>query len=279
MVLVRASEAQALVEHLTKISRSHSPPRQTESHDHFGLDEAYLHRHSQCSFRFLERVYWRITTEGLDHVPKSGGAILVGIHRGFMPFDGVMLVHLFYRYVRRIPRFLLHPTLVKFPGFATFFTKIGSVIASQENADYVLEKQEMLGIFPEGIRGAFRMYRDAYDLTEFGRSDYVKFAINHDVPIVPFVFLGPAEIFPIFKKVKWNWWKRQSEWPFFPITATWPLLPIPLPTKWRLRILPPIKVDSPRKSQDELIDETHEQVRQLIKKNLDEMRAQRRSIF
>jgi len=137
----------------------------------------------------------------------------------------------------------------------------------------------LLGVFPEGIRGAFRMYRDAYDLTEFGRNDYVKFAIKHDVPIVPFVFLGPAETFPIFKKVKWNWWKRQSEWPFFPITATWPLLPIPLPTKWQLRILPSIRVSSSQDTQDVVINKTHEQIRRLINENLEDMRARRRSIF
>src|SRR5690348_4428309 len=116
-----------------------------------------------------------------------------------------------------------------------------------------LERDEILGIFPEGIRGAFRMYRDAYTLDRFGRSDFVKMALRHRAPIVPFVFLGTAETFPILGRIEWSWWKRSTEWPFIPITPTFPLLPVPLPTKWHLQVLPPLVVpeaDDPEAADD-----------------------------
>lgn len=259
----------------------HSSP--SEAFDAFGLDEEYIQRHGNWMLRFLERVYWRIDVSGIENIPAEGPAVLVGVHRGFMPFDGVMFIHLLNRYVGRVPRFLMHPALVKFPFLAEFLTKLGGVIACEENAEHVLNRGGLLGVFPEGIRGAFRKFRDSYRLPRMGRSDYVAFALRHGAPIIPFVYLGTAEIFPILAGFKWSWWKRNTEWPFFPITPTFPWLPIPLPTKWHLRILEPIAVDrlSSRDKADEprVVEEIAEQVRGLILRNLLEMRSHRKSVF
>ena len=80
-------------------------------------------------------------------------------------------------------------------------------------------------------------------LGKFGRDEFVRMALRNRAPIVPFVTLGTAEIFPIFAKVELAWWKRYSEWPFFPITPTFPLLPIPLPTRWHTEFMEPIHVE------------------------------------
>ena len=208
--------------------------------------------------------------------------MLVGVHRGFMPFDGVMMVHLLEKHLGRIPRFLMHPGLVKFPMIAPFLTSLGGIIACQENAEYVLGRDELLGVFPEGIRGAFRMYRDAYTLDRFGRSDFVKMALRSRAPIVPFVILGTAETFPIFGKIEWSWWKRKTEWPFIPITPTFPLLPIPLPTKWHLKVLPPINVQedySPEAADDaRIVSRIGNEVRDRMQE-VNAMRLRRRSLF
>jgi len=219
----------------------------------------------------------------LEHIPRDGRAVLVGVHRGFMPFDGVMMVHLLEKHLGRIPRFLMHPGLVKFPVLAPFLTNLGGIIACQENADYVLGRDELLGVFPEGIRGAFRMYREAYVLDRFGRSDFVKMALRHGAPIVPFVILGTAEMFPIFGKIEWSWWKRNTEWPFIPITPTFPLLPIPLPTKWHLQVLPPMRVHelySPDAADDvRVVGRIGNEVRDRMQQVLNAMRRRRRSVF
>ncbi|MFB3106273.1 MAG: 1-acyl-sn-glycerol-3-phosphate acyltransferase, partial [Pseudomonadales bacterium] len=200
--------------------------RHVQQYDDFGMDAEYIRSCGRRQLDFMERVYWRIEVVGLEHLPLDGGGVLAGLHRGFMPFDGVMLVHLLSKKTGRIPRFLMHPALVKFPFLATFLTRLGGIIACQENADHVLKCGELVGVFPEGIRGAFRMYDrgNTYRLGKF-RDDYVKTALRYGVPIVPFVTVGPAEIFPILAKIEWPWWKRQTHWPCFPITATWPLLP------------------------------------------------------
>jgi 1-acyl-sn-glycerol-3-phosphate acyltransferase/nucleoside-diphosphate-sugar epimerase len=277
------TSAQALTDYIAESSSHADQASWNEEFDDFGLDNEYLEWHGRWLFRFLERIYWRVDVRGVENIPAQDGAILVGIHRGFMPFDGVLLVHILNRYADRVPRILLHPSLVKFPVLAEFLVKIGGVIACQPNADYVLNRGDILGVFPEGIRGAFRMYRDAYRLDRMGRNDYVKFALKHQVPIVPFVYLGPAEAFPILARIDWPWWKRVTEWPFFPITPTWPWLPLPLPSKWHLKILEPISLtanNSPADAENPRVVETiANQVREAIRRDLNDMRSRRKSVF
>ncbi len=206
--------------------------------DHFGLDKDYVARLGRTLFRFLHDVWWRVEWRGLEHVPRRGRAVLAGVHRGHQPWDGVMTFHLLVRELGRYPRYLIHPTLAKFPFLAPYMIKCGGIHACRENAAWVLERDGLLAIFPEGIRGAFTMYRDAYKLGRFGRDEYVKIALRHRAPIIPYVTVGSAEIFPILGRIDWPWWQRVSEWPFFPITPT--MSTVPLPSKWHTTFLEPI---------------------------------------
>jgi len=211
--------------------------------DDFGLNPDYIAWCGRWQFRFMSRVYWRIEVDGIENLPREGGAVLVGLHRGFMPFDATMTLDLILKKTGRIARFLIHPTLVKFPFLTDFMTRLGGIIACMENADWVLDRGEILGVYPEGIRGAFTPYKRIYKLGKFGRDEFVRMALSHKVPIIPFVTVGAAEIFPILGRIDWPWWKRYSEWPYFPITPTFPFLPVPLPTKWHVQFLPPMHVE------------------------------------
>ena len=68
-------------------------------------------------------------------------------------------------------------------------------------------------------------------------------ALRNQAPIVPFVTVGSAEIFPVLAKFHWRWWKEKSLWPCFPIAPPFPLLPLPLPTKWHTQFLEPLHVE------------------------------------
>jgi len=251
--------------------------------DDYGMDRGYIAAFGRSLFKFLHDHYWRVEVKGLNQLPREGRAVLVGVHRGFMPWDAVMALHLIVRELGRYPRFLIHPSLIKFPFLFNFNTKLGGVIACQENADYVLGRDEMLAIYPEGIRGAFSLYRDAYRLGKFGRDEYVKMALRNRAPIIPFITLGSAEIFPIIGRINWGWWKRQTEWPFFPLTPTWPLLPIPLPAKWHTQFLSPIHIENhyPPEAADDMaiVRAISIEVRGKIEEAISEMRSRRKSIF
>ncbi len=249
--------------------------------DDWGMDRGYIAAKSRGILRFLHDRWWRVETRGLEHIPRVGGAVLVGVHRGHQPWDGAMVLHLVYRELGRVVRFLTHPTLLKFPFITPFMGGLGGVPAFQGNADKVLADGHLLGIFPEGIRGAFRLYHDVYRLGSFGRHDFVKLALRYRVPIIPFVTVGSAEVFPILGKIHWRWWRRWSEWPFLPITPTMSL--IPLPSKWHTLFLEPIDVDElpPPSAVDDAatVSELSREVKRRLQKAMDEMRRRRRSIW
>ncbi len=162
-------------------------------------------------------------------------------------------------------------------------TKLGGVVASQPNADRVLGDDELLGIFPEGIQGAFTPYRGAYQLKEFGRDAFIKIALRNRAPIVPFVTVGSAEIFPILGSIKSRSWTRYSEWPSLPLTPTFPLLPVPLPSKWHTKFLPPIHIEEEYPPEAErnpsIVKAISLDVRNRMQTAVNEMLVRRRSIF
>lgn len=256
------------------------PDPSTVEHDPFGMDKPYIARLGRTLFRFLHNVYWRIEWRGLEHIPTEGPAVLVGPHRGHQPWDGVMILHRLASTLGRYPRFLIHPTLAKHPHLTPYMIRCGGVHACQANGDWVLRHREILAIFPEGIRGAFAHYRDAYRLRKFGRNEFVKFALRHRAPIVPFVIVGSAEIFPIFGNVRWPWWQRVSEWPFFPITPTMSLLP--LPSKWHALVLEPIPTEDygPEAADDPaIVNALSLEVRRRMEEAWGSMLERRRHIF
>ncbi len=268
---------------LEAFGQKDGPPVAAPTFDDYGLDEKYIAAWSRTLFRFLHDAYWRIEHRGIENVPRQGRVVLTGVHRGFMPWDGVMAVHLLRRETGRIPRFLIHPCLVKFPFLANYMIKLGGIVACQENADWVLAREGMLGMFPEGIQGAFTMYRDAYRLGKFGRDEYVKMALRNRAPIVPFVTVGSAEIYPILARVDSKLVRRVAEWPFLPITPTFPLPGLPLPSKWHTRFLEPIPVQLrfPPEAADDpaTVHEISHEVRGRMEEAIQEMLRRRRSIF
>ena len=259
------------------------PGPEPPEYDDFGFDTGYIAAYERTLFRFLHDVYWRIEYQGLENVPRQGRAVLTGVHRGFMPWDGVMALVGVHRASGRIPRFLIHPCLIKPPFLANYMTKLGGIVACQENADWVLEREGLLGMFPEGIHGAFTPYRQAYRLGKFGRDEYVRMALRNRAPIVPFVTVGSAEIYPIWGRLDWKWVKRATEWLYLPLGPNFPFPGLPLPSKWHTRFLESVPVQErygPEAADDPaVVRAISREVRARMQAAIDEMLARRKSIF
>jgi len=259
-----------------------SHPTEHLHFDDFGMDLNYIEAKRRRTFAFLHDYYWRVEVKGGEHIPRQGRAVMVGAHRGFMPFDGVMAFEFVVREVGRYMRFLIHPCLIKVP-FPFDFNKLGCLKVCRENADYVLQRDELLAFYPEGIQGAFRHYRGTYQLGKFGRDEYVKFALRNQAPIVPFVTVGSAEIFPVLAKFTWRWWKEKSLWPCFPIALPFPLLPLPLPTKWHTQFLEPLHIEQhypPEAAHDmATVRAISQEVRTRMQDAIDEIIKRRKFIF
>jgi 1-acyl-sn-glycerol-3-phosphate acyltransferase len=199
-----------------------------------------------------------------------------------MPLDAVMHLSLILTHRRRIPRFLIISSLLRFPFLCNFLTKLGGVIANQENAARLFADENLVGIFPEGIRGSFLPYKKAYRLREFSKSGFAKMSIEHQAPIIPAAVIGHAEIFPIIGRIDWSYVTREWGWPYLPIAPMFPLAPIPIPSKWHVRVLPavPFQGLKPADAEDpRLVKQFAHHIQRLVQLNIDDMLSRRKHIF
>ena len=99
-----------------------------------------------------------------------------------------------------------------------------------------------MAVFPEGIKGIGKLYRERYRLQRFGRGGFVEVALRSGAPIVPVAVVGAEEIYPKLADAKPL--ARAIGAPFVPITPTFPWLGplglIPLPSRWRIEFCAPI---------------------------------------
>ena len=58
--------------------------------DEFGMDSVLVEQ-IKPFFDFLYYKYWRVQTTGLENIPNTGKALIVGNHSGTLPYDGAML--------------------------------------------------------------------------------------------------------------------------------------------------------------------------------------------
>ena len=252
-----------------------------DSYDDWGLDLDYI-RAWGLWFAFLRNVYWRIECEGLENIPAVGRALLVSNHRGFMPLDAVMHLSTILNGRGRVVRFLIIHSLLRLPFLSNFLTRLGGVIASQENAAKLFVDENLVGIFPEGIRGAFSPYKSAYELRNFSKSGFAKIAIENQAPVIPSAVVGHAEIFPILGRIESSYLKREFGWPYLPIAPMFPLAPVPLPSKWHMRILPAVPLEGLRAADAEnprLVKDFSSHIQNIVQTHINDMITRRKRIF
>ncbi len=249
----------------------------SEQVDDFGLDPDY-----EASMRpFFDRMcndYFRMQVDGMQNIPANGRALLVGNHSGTLPWDGIMLrtaLRLHHK-SRRELRWLVEDHVFHAPFLGTFVNRIGAVRACQENAERLLEREALLAVFPEGIKGISKRYTERYKLQRFGRGGYVRLALRTGAPVIPVAIVGAEEAYPLLYKV--NAFSKSVGFPFIPVTPTFPWLgPLgiaPLPSRWRIAIGPPIKEiarhDASAANDESLVHELNECVRASVRSLLDD---------
>lgn len=253
--------------------------------DEFGLDPIFTAK-AKPFFDLLYNKWWRVQTIGINNIPATGRALLVSNHSGGIPIDGAMIVTsiLNEHPAGRITRALVEDFAYYMPFVNSFLIKTGAVRASQENAERLLEKDQLVIVFPEGLKGIGKLFKDRYKLQRFGRGGYIKLAMRTRSPIVPVAVVGAEEAFPIIGRA--DWLGKLVGAPYLPITPFFPWLgplgAIPLPTKWYIKYGEPIdmKKYGPEDVEDDiLINRLSEQVRTQIQEMLIEVLKQRKSIF
>lgn len=257
------------------------PESLAKSYDDWGLDVDYI-RAWGWWLAFLRNIYWRIESEGMENIPATGKGLYVSNHRGFMPLDAVMHLSLMFTQRKRVPRFLIIHSLLRTPFLSNFLTKLGGVVASQENAKRLFDQGEIVGLFPEGIRGTFSPYKTAYRLRNFSKSGFARMAVENQAPIIPSAVIGHAEIFPIIGRIDSSLVVKELGWPYLPIAPMFPLAPIPLPSKWHVRVLEPVPLQGLKPADaenDRLMKSFSEYIQHIVQVNIDDMLPRRKNIF
>ena len=213
--------------------------------DDFGFDAQWTESFITV-FKSLYRDYWRVETVGVEHVPPTGRALLVANHAGVLPWDGTMIktaVYTEHSHPRHV-RALVASQFMGMPVMSWFLRRTGQAVGHPDDTRRLLERDELVLVFPEGTRGTGKSFRDRYRLRRFGRGGFVATAIRARAPIIPVSVVGSEEIYPMVGDLQPV--ARLLGLPYFPVTPFWPWLGplgmIPLPSKWRIQFHAPIDV-------------------------------------
>lgn len=243
--------------------------------DEWGFDEDYIESVFPL-FEFLYERWWRVETVGIENVPGHGRALLVGNHAGTaFPFDGVMIGTAIQKEhpLPRWTRALVLNWLFDLPFVSYFMRRVGGVPANPANLARMLEGDDLVMVFPEGIKGFGKPFSERYRTQRFGRGGFVSVALEHGAPIIPVAVIGSEEIYPKLGEI--DILAKLTGAPYIPFTPTFPLLGplglLPLPSKWRIEFLEPIDLsDYPAEAAEDpsLVFDLAELVRERIQEAL-----------
>jgi nucleoside-diphosphate-sugar epimerase/1-acyl-sn-glycerol-3-phosphate acyltransferase len=247
--------------------------------DEFGYDPDLVDHVLAPALRPLYQRWWRVRTLGLEHVPSSGPALVVGNHAGTLPFDAMMVALAIHdeHPAHRILRMLAADLAFTLPLVAPLARKSGNTLACEEDAERLLGAGELVGVWPEGFKGLGKPFRDRYRLQRFGRGGFVELALRTGTPIVPVAVVGSEEIYPMVGNLRRL--GRLLGLPYLPVTPTFPLLgplgAVPLPSQWLIEFCPPIETAGygPDAALDpmavfDLTDQVRDTIQRTINKNL-----------
>jgi 1-acyl-sn-glycerol-3-phosphate acyltransferase len=249
-------------------------------YDPFGFHPASA-SHALLVTALLYRYWFRVEAHGLEHLP-GGRVLLIGNHAGQIAIDAGMIATACFleaeppRVVRGMGEYWL-PTV---PWVNIMMVRSGSVVGTRKNCIDLLENEEAVIAFPEGIRGMNKLIWERYQLQEFGQG-FMRLALETNTPIVPIAVVGSEEQAPAIANLLPL--ARLLRMPAFPVTLTWPwcgaLGLLPLPVKYRIYFGEPMRFAGNPSDEDEVIAEKVEQVKARIATMLAEGLAARRSLF
>jgi 1-acyl-sn-glycerol-3-phosphate acyltransferase len=253
--------------------------------DDFGFDPRFTERIQGIAL-WVYRNYFRVEVDGIRNVPSTGRALLAANHAGVIPYDGAMIrTAIIAEHPQpRHARMLVVDWAFALPYASMLLTKTGNVLAHPDNAATLLERDELVGVFPEGVKGAAKRYKNRYRVQRLGRGGFVQVALRTGAPIIPVAVVGSEEVHPVIMEARPI--ARLFGLPTAPITPTFPWLGlaglVPLPSKWFIAFGKPIEVSQfgPGAADDSrLVLELSEQVREWIQDTLRRLLPRRRTIF
>ncbi len=217
------------------------------------------------------RDYTRLKVFGLEHIPTTGPALLVGNHTGWLGLDYALTALSVFEADGRLVRGMAHEAWFKNKTTAEFARKCGIIPISKDALRQSLADGEIVMMFPEGERGAFRPGSD-YTLEPFARG-FIRVGMELHCPIIPVAILGGEESNPVGRRIE-SYEELLNLRGGLPIPKNlWPK-----PVKWRIRFLPPMVLSEygPEDAADhDLVHSLAEATRARIQREVRILKAER----
>jgi 1-acyl-sn-glycerol-3-phosphate acyltransferase len=222
--------------------------------------------------RWLYEKYFRVVATGLENVPQQGRLLLIANHSGQLPMDGVLIGYALATNAHgpRAPRAMIERFFPTVPYLGNLLNGFGAVIGDPLNCIKMLEQDEAIIVFPEGVRGSGKLYRQRYQLQRFGNG-FMHLAMHHDTPIIPVGVVGCEETMPSLANIAPL--AKLLGVPYIPIG---PLLP--LPARVYLNFGKPL-VFKGKAENEEQVTARVEQVKEAVREQIAIGLKQRTTIF
>jgi 1-acyl-sn-glycerol-3-phosphate acyltransferase len=277
--------ARAALVALPHLKDAATPTARLSDVDEWGRSE-HMRSIARRVFAPVYKHWFRAEWEGLEKIPKTGGALLVANHAGALPPDAPTIMHGIEVELGRPVYGMADYVFRRVPWVGTMWARVGGLPAHPDNALRLLKDQGQLAVvFPEGTKGPSKTYADRYRLRRFGRGGFVEIAMRAGVPVIPIAVVGAEESMPVIFRLPTL--ARALGVPYVPVTANvlvfGPLgLLLYFPSKLKLRVLDPVTFDVPpgqeRYSKSRVMEEA-ESIRLHLQESLYEMLRERRNVF
>jgi len=151
---------------------------------------------------FGER-WFRLEVRGVENVPATGPALLVGNHNGgLQPFDTLFtMVAICDRFGPERALYMLgHDFIFDDVRMRPYAQGLGGLRAGHGGAHKALRLGGLVIVYPGSDLDTFRPWRDRGKIVLGGRKGFVELALRERVPIVPVVSVGTHEQFIVLTR-------------------------------------------------------------------------------
>ncbi len=252
--------------------------------DEFGFDPEVTEKLTLALLRPIAEKWFRVEVRGIENIPAEGGALIVSNHSGTVPLDALMTTVAVHDNTGRFLRLLGADLVFRMPFIGEMARRGGATLACNEDAERMLRRGDLVGVWPEGFKGIGKPFSQRYKLQRFGRGGFVGAALRTGVPIIPLSVVGAEETYPLVGNIPSL--ARLLGVPYIPVTPFFPWLGplglVPLPSKWLLEFGEPIRtdeIDAGAADDPMLVFHLTDQVRETIQQTLYNLLMKRESVW